>query len=212
MTFWRKRTERPTGPEVDEAFEPYEMDRPIPIPVLAVAVALATWGTTALLVNEKAIDTHKVEQAVEAIESRAEAQGRQLFAAHCATCHQTNGVGVRGAVPPLDGSDYVLAQPEVIVQILLHGITGPINVAGRSYDGHMPAFGASLADAEIASIASYVRSAWSNNATPVKPVLVQAQRQATAARRQPWSGKEELRLLIERPADAAPAGQQEEQP
>ena len=34
-------------------------------------------------------------------------RGKKIFSANCATCHQTNGLGVAGQYPPLAGSEIV---------------------------------------------------------------------------------------------------------
>lgn len=182
---------------VDETFEPTELQNPVPWPFIAIAVVLAVWSGVTLYLDAQATDqgegAQRTRTAVEegtapAALTRAElqeakgdrfaAQGAALFGTYCATCHQTNGSGVRGAIPPLDGSRYVVAEPEVSAAILLRGIGGPIEVKGVLYNGRMPTFHAVLNDDEIALILSHVRGAWSNEAGRVAPEQVAAVRQA----------------------------------
>src|SRR5690606_14515382 len=85
--------------------------------------------------------------------------GKALYAAHCAACHQPGGRGLPGVFPPLDGSEWVNGDPRVVSNILLHGVTGEIEVKGATYRGAMPSFG-KLADAELAAIVSWVRGQW----------------------------------------------------
>ena len=118
--------------------------------------------------------------------------GGQIFSANCAACHQASGTGIPQVFPPLAGSEWVTGKEPVLIQILLHGVTGSIEVGGATYNGAMPAFGDKLDDAEIAAVLSYVRGAWGNQAGPVTPEAVQAQRGAVADRTTPWNGGADL--------------------
>ena len=93
--------------------------------------------------------------------------GEALFAAHCATCHQSSGQGT-GVYPPLAGNSVVAAgDPSAMIAVIVNGRTGPLNVNGKSYNGQMPTWKGQLSNADIAAVATYVRSAWGNGATPV---------------------------------------------
>src|SRR3546814_3729220 len=65
----------------------------------------------------------------------------------------------------LDGSEWVAMDGRVISNILIHGIEGEITVKDATYKGSMPPFGEKFSDNEIAAVATYVRSAWSNSAS-----------------------------------------------
>jgi mono/diheme cytochrome c family protein len=121
-------------------------------------------------------------------------QGKALFATVCAACHQANGRGLDGLAPPLVDSDWVLGSPERNVRIVLHGVRGPILVAGRVHSGDMPAFGGALDDAQIASVLTYLRREWGHTATPVDPAQVAAIRKATTGHSDAFS-PEELNLI-----------------
>lgn len=98
--------------------------------------------------------------------------GQQIYAQVCGACHQPNGQGVPGAFPPLDGSAYVKSPNiERLASIMLYGLMGPIKVKGSSYAGAMPPQGAVLTNEELALALSYVRSSWSNTASPVEPTV-----------------------------------------
>src|SRR5690606_3481418 len=57
----------------------------------------------------------------------------------CGTCHQTDGQGLPAAMfPPLAGAHWVTGDPERLIDITLHGLTGPIDVKGTTYPGHAP--------------------------------------------------------------------------
>ena len=95
--------------------------------------------------------------------------------------------------PPLAGSEWVTGEPRVLANILLHGVTGPITVAGKSYEGAMPSF-RQLGDAELAAVASYIRSAWGNQAAAVAPDLIAQERKAND-RSTPFEGGAALSAL-----------------
>ena len=116
--------------------------------------------------------------------------GKKIFATTCAACHQGSGEGVEEKYPPLAGSEWVADDDAKLVRIILHGLTGPVEVAGQTFAGAMPAWGGVLKDAEIAAVATYVRSAWGNKAAPVATAKVTAIRTATASRKTPWTAPE----------------------
>jgi mono/diheme cytochrome c family protein len=101
-----------------------------------------------------------------------------LYAKNCMACHLPAGQGIAGAFPPLDGSAYVNKEnPELMASIMLYGLIGPIQVRGMQYVGAMVGLGSALTDEELAVIASYVRSSWSNSAAPVSAgVFAQARK------------------------------------
>lgn len=111
--------------------------------------------------------------------------GKVLFTGVCAACHQTHGKGLEGVAPPLMDSEWVLGSEERLVRIILHGLTGPVSVKGRTYRLDMPAFG-SFTDDQIAGILTYIRREWEHGATPVEPDMVKAIRAATSSRREAW--------------------------
>lgn len=60
------------------------------------------------------------------------------------------------AVPPLHGSNFAKAGPEVVAQIMQCGIDGPIRVKGFTCDSHMPGFAGAPDVGEVSQFASYV--------------------------------------------------------
>jgi len=60
-------------------------------------------------------------------------------------------------------------------------------VQGQVYNGAMPAWGPSLSDAEIAAVATYIRSSFGNKALPITEATVAAARAANAGRTTPWT-------------------------
>jgi putative membrane-bound dehydrogenase-like protein len=137
-------------------------------------------------------DAMKDRQVVKKHNPHAEqlARGEALYARACAACHQSNGGGVDGAFPPLDGNSRVGGDPEGLVKIVLHGLAGPVEVPGKlTVNSLMPPV-AGLSDAEIAEVLSFVRHAWSNDATVVSPEEVAKVRAATKDRQGAWTAGE----------------------
>ena len=87
----------------------------------------------------------------------------------CNTCHREHGKGVTGIYPPLVGSEWVTGDTDRLIKLTLHGIWGPIQVAGKQYEpaGGVPpmtAVGMMFTDEEIAAVLTYVRNSWGNDA------------------------------------------------
>ena len=122
--------------------------------------------------------------------------GKKIFATNCAVCHQLSGEGVEVTYPPLAGSEWVTDDAAKMVRIILHGLTGPVDVAGQSYSGAMPPWGGTLDDAELAAVATYVRNAWGNKAAPVTAASVTRIRAETKSRTTPWTAPELARLKV----------------
>ena len=106
-------------------------------------------------------------------------KGKKLYAkdASCATCHAENGQGLPAAgFPPLAKSNWVTGNEKRLINIVLKGLSGPIKVSGKSFNGSMPGFGQLYNDEQIAAILTYVRNSWSNKADPISPKRVKAVR------------------------------------
>jgi nitrite reductase (NO-forming) len=101
--------------------------------------------------------------------------GQALFAGTCSTCHQANGEGMEGVFPPLAKSSLLTATPKRIVDIMLHGLNGPVTVNGKDYNSTMPAQ-TQLTDDEVANIGTYVLNSWGNPGGRITKEEVAAQR------------------------------------
>ncbi|MCW1922295.1 ThuA domain-containing protein [Luteolibacter arcticus] len=118
------------------------------------------------------------------------ARGEGVYARTCAACHQSNGTGVDTAFPPLDGSKIATDDPANAIRIILHGLTGPVEIPGKpAVNSLMPPV-AGLTDEDVADVLSYVRHSWSNDAAPVTPDEAAKVRAATKDRQAPWTMKE----------------------
>lgn len=96
------------------------------------------------------------------------AQGRGLYAQHCASCH---GAGLEGQpnwrqrkadgklpAPPHDASGHTWHHPDQ--QLFQLTKFGPATLAGGDYSSDMPAYEQVLSDREIIAVLSYIKSTW----------------------------------------------------
>ena len=107
---------------------------------------------------------------------QASANGAQVYTANCVSCHGEQGAGVAGAFPALAGNKAVLGGDKYLSNVLLYGLQGQINVNGQVYNGVMPAWAASLTDAEIAAVITHIRVSWGNTAPAVTEAAVRTER------------------------------------
>src|SRR5436190_18218810 len=97
--------------------------------------------------------------------------GKAKFAAYCSGCHVNDAV-TSGPAPTLEGSIWVTGPEGRTIRIVLHGIGGPLEVVGKTYDLTMPGFAPILTDADIASVVTYVRSRFGGVNTPISASTV----------------------------------------
>lgn len=118
---------------------------------------------TVPLANEttrEAADATETNDANDAVSQSADLSsevmslGRDVYQSRCAACHKDNGIGGEGGAPSLVRNFRLRNDRNLIVQIL----------GGGQY---MPGFAFSLADAEVAAVATYIRNSWDNHHGPV---------------------------------------------
>lgn len=97
-------------------------------------------------------------------------QGKALYEQNCQNCHQEDGKAVRGLIPPLAGSDYLLNSRQVAC-IIRHGLEGDILVNGKRYNHVMPE-NKRLTSTQITNIINYINNAWGNELPFVSFTLV----------------------------------------
>ena len=124
--------------------------------------------------------------------------GAPIYSTRCITCHQQGGTGMPGLFPPLANSEWVTGNPDNVIRIVLHGIQGPIDVAGESYNSVMPGL-AIMPDDEVAAVVSHIRTSFGNSASAVTPADVARIRGEDRAT--PWTADE----LSAMPGASAPA-------
>lgn len=85
--------------------------------------------------------------------------GQEPYLRYCASCHGNAGEGRLPAFPPLEGSEWLELPPEGLALIVLYGLRGEIEVAGRTYRGYMPPM-RNISDEEIAAIIGFMETRW----------------------------------------------------
>lgn len=107
----------------------------------------------------------------------ADPRGARLYTEHCAQCHGNEGQGGPGAPRPLAGNRAVtLGTPANLIRVLLVGGYVPAT-AGNPRPHGMPPFSQALSDEEIATVLTYLRGTWGNEAAPVTLLDVLRSRQ-----------------------------------
>lgn len=100
------------------------------------------------------------------------ALGPRLFMDNCNACHFVDGRGANEVFPELAGSFLVNAeQPTGLIDVILHGAELP-STEHRPMRLRMPGFSHRLSDEEVAELATFVRSAWTNSASAVTANMV----------------------------------------
>ena len=97
----------------------------------------------------------------------------QTYNLYCSMCHQQDGKG-DARFPPLAGSEWVIGDPKLPINIVLKGLAGNITVTGKPYSNQMPKLSL-LSDEQIAEAISYIRQHF-NNVGPVTAAQVAEQR------------------------------------
>lgn len=101
--------------------------------------------------------------------------GKNLYSRSCIACHQVDGSGLANAFPPLAKSDYLNADENRAIDIILNGLSGEITVNGQKFNSAMPA--QILDDDQIASVLTYVYNTWGNKGSVITPEMVRARRE-----------------------------------
>jgi mono/diheme cytochrome c family protein len=95
-------------------------------------------------------------------------EGKKLYESHCADCHRINGQGLPVKFPALDKNRLVTGYPVKLIDLVLNGRKGAL--------GLMPGWKETFKNQEVASILTYIRQAWSNQAPAVLPETVKKRR------------------------------------
>jgi glucose/arabinose dehydrogenase/cytochrome c553 len=107
--------------------------------------------------------------------------GAKIYNQYCSTCHQRDGKGDGTRFPPLAGTEWVTGyNKRRLIEILLNGMEGPITVNGVEYNQIMPAHNF-LSNDDLASVLTYIRRSFGNNANSVSAGEVQRVRDQLAA-------------------------------
>jgi mono/diheme cytochrome c family protein len=86
--------------------------------------------------------------------------GEVIYNNTCLNCHQKDGKGLHGIIPPLAQSDYLSKQQASIACLLKNGTQDTIMVNGVSYPPQMPAH--KLSNLELAEVITFINNTWDN--------------------------------------------------
>ncbi|MCM2972361.1 c-type cytochrome [Larsenimonas suaedae] len=89
--------------------------------------------------------------------------GERLYLDNCSACHLNDGKGAERVFPAIDGNSLANADnPTGLIHTILAGATPPATPTIPA-QLPMPGFGWRLSDEEVATLATFVRSAWGND-------------------------------------------------
>ncbi|MEJ2299556.1 MAG: cytochrome D1 domain-containing protein [Woeseiaceae bacterium] len=131
----------------------------------AIATLLACGQDQAAPPTDDDTAVHDAEVAVASSDERM-AKGQAVYNGNCAACHQPDGTGLKGAFPPLAGSDFLQGNRRKVIGAALFGLSGPITVNGEQYTGVMPSQG-HLPNEDLAAALTYVFQSWGNDLAAV---------------------------------------------
>jgi mono/diheme cytochrome c family protein len=132
---------------------------------------------SAMAVYLKSLPAHE-NAAPTAADSSILGMGRTVYNLHCGTCHLPTGLGDDESAPRLGGGSLVVqaSNPASLINVILYSPQLPDPPLPTKRRKRMEEFQYLLTDAEIAAVATYVRSNWGNTGGEVTPEQVAAQR------------------------------------
>lgn len=142
--------------------------------LLAIGVAACSGSSKSANSASSQATTAAAPAQSTAASGTAAASGAGVYGTNCSSCHQAGGVGLPGSFPPLAANPVVTGDPKTVIHIVKYGLSGKIQVAGKTYNGMMPAWSPQLSNGDIASVITYVRSSWGNKAGAVTVSAVSA--------------------------------------
>jgi len=191
------------GAIIREKDEPRDGFEPVPLWLIALFMGIVFWGGLYIANNSGGYQSNVFDaglvdwtgQSGGADKGPVDPMvlGKKVYTANCLACHQQSGEGIPGQFPPLVDSEWVLNGDwhgdNHLIMILLHGLGGPIQVKGDTYNGAMPPWNM-LSDEQIASVLTYIRNSWGNEGPAIAPEWVLQVREETAQRTSPYTQAE----------------------
>ena len=87
--------------------------------------------------------------------------GKGVYEKHCQNCHAADGSGLRMLIPPLTDTTYLKENKSRLSCIIKNGMTGPVTINGKIYDGSMPGEH-HLSNIEIAAVITFITNSFGN--------------------------------------------------
>ena len=150
------------------------MEKIIGLFILSILIACGSNDSTSLQ-NAKQVKTEEAIVSDTGIDEDLMEKGKAVYV-QCLACHQANGEGITGVFPPLANSDYMLADMDRMIKIILNGSANPIVVNGTEYPGNTMTKFTHLSDKDIAAVATYVLNSWDNPGGVVTTEMVASNR------------------------------------
>jgi len=146
------------------------------------------------LILAVSLSTNLALFAEDDIKASAE-RGKAIYMQTCMACHQPTGLGIPGAFPPFDGSEFVQGDTKRLVALVIKGYMGPIEVKGQKFNNILIAvdtqFPMLKENAKLADVLNYIRTAWSNKADKaITPEFVEKVREEFKDRTTPWNAED----------------------
>ena len=88
-------------------------------------------------------------------------RGKKVFLTSCFACHMATGEGLPMVFPPLAKSDFLKADKDRAIKIVLKGLSGPVTVNGKAFNNVMPP--QEFTDDQVADVLTYVMNSWGND-------------------------------------------------
>lgn len=138
------------------------------ITIIGIALTLAALASVAIFQRTESIPLSGA--LLTPGDRQTVAQGKQIYAENCASCHGANlegqvedwrSPGPDGLMPapPHDETGHTWHHPdEILFKITKLGIVKAANL--KDYKSAMPAYENILSDAEIIAVLSYIKSTW----------------------------------------------------
>ncbi|WP_179349111.1 copper-containing nitrite reductase [Winogradskyella pacifica] len=96
--------------------------------------------------------------------------GKQIYMQNCFACHQSEGQGIPNAFPPLAKSDYLNADVDRAIGVVVNGLSGEITVNGNKYNSVMTK--QMISSDDVANVLTYVYNSWGNSKKVVTKKMV----------------------------------------
>lgn len=128
--------------------------------------------------TKKPLTKKPVTTSINSVLKSSVARGQIVYSKFCLSCHQADGSGVPNMNPPLIKTKWTLGSKAVMIQQVLKGSNGKVEIDGDTFRNTMPPL-PTLTDQQIADVLTYVRNNFGNKASVVTVAEVKAVRAKT---------------------------------
>jgi len=97
-----------------------------------------------------------------ACDSNPYGKGMKIYNKQCAVCHNEDGNGLKGLIPPIRQSDFLLHHQDDLACIIRHGLDTTITVNNVVYDMQQMPANEILDDIAITNVINFINNAWGN--------------------------------------------------